>query len=324
MERAATDFGFSGGVIRLYDDGARVRRAERISGDAVSAVYEDWPYSLRFARGLVERRGGGDLLATDLERHRFVAYRTRFMVERFGVAAARPRRVLDFGCGSGLSTLALARHLPEAEIVAADLNSTYLDIFGARIAEERPAGLRIVGMGDGVDLGAVDGMFDLVQLNAVFEHLLPAERRELMPALWAKLRPGGLFLLTETPWRWFPIETHTTSLPLVNYLPDALALAAARKSRRIAADASWETALREGLRGATVAEIVEAIAGPAGGVEVMRSDAADARDQLEVWWNGECRQTRAKQVAYRVLAALRAATGVVVSPWINLVLKKTA
>ena len=70
--------------------------------------------------------------------------------------------------------------------------------------------------------------FDVIQLNAVFEHLVPQERKKLMPDLWQRLRLGGYLVLTETPWRWFPIETHTTGLPFVNYMPDRLALAAVR------------------------------------------------------------------------------------------------
>jgi hypothetical protein len=56
---------------------------------------------------------------------------------------------------------------------------------------------------------------------------------------------------------------------------------------------------------------------------LVRSDMADARDMLEVWWRGECRQTRQKALAYNVLAAFRQVTGVVVSPWVNIVLQKT-
>jgi len=47
------------------------------------------------------------------------------------------------------------------------------------------------------------------------------------------------------------------------------------------------------------------------------------RDMLEVWWRGECRQTRQKAFAYNMLAAFRKVTGIVVSPWVNIVLQKT-
>ena len=101
--------------------------------------------------------------------------------------------------------------------------------------------------------------FDLIQLNAVFEHLLPAERKEVMPLLWRRLAVDGYLVLTETPWRWFPVETHTTSLPFVNYMPDRLALMAARHCGRYPKTLTWEEALRAGLRGATVGEIMASL-----------------------------------------------------------------
>jgi hypothetical protein len=64
--------------------------------------------------------------------------------------------------------------------------------------------------------------------------------------------PNGYLVLTETPWRWFPIETHTTSVPFVNFLPDRLAPAAARRCEIYPKSLSRDEALRAGLRGAIV------------------------------------------------------------------------
>src|SRR3712207_8585357 len=44
----------------------------------------------------------------------------------------------------------------------------------------------------GTDVPAGLGRFDHVVLCAVYEHLLPAERRGLLPQLWSLLEPGGL------------------------------------------------------------------------------------------------------------------------------------
>ena len=43
--------------------------------------------------------------------------------------------------------------------------------------------------------------FDFIFLIAVFEHLLPQERRDLMPMIWEYLKPGGILFLNETPYR---------------------------------------------------------------------------------------------------------------------------
>jgi hypothetical protein len=154
--------------------------------------------------------------------------------------------------------------------------------------------------------------------------LLPAERRELMPDLWRRLRTGGYMVVTETPWRWFPIETHCTSWPLVNYMPDRVVLAALRRCGRFVSVPTWNDALRQGARGATLREIMSCLAAPRESVRLVRPSAPDARDMLESWWRGESRPTRQKAFAYRVLRGLERATGLVVSPWLNFVLQKIA
>jgi hypothetical protein len=66
------------------------------------------------------------------------------------------------------------------------------------------------------------GTFDFVMLSAVYEHLLPEERRRVMPWIWSKLKPGGTLFINQTPYRYFPYEHHTTGLWFINYLPDKL------------------------------------------------------------------------------------------------------
>jgi hypothetical protein len=143
-----------------------------------------------------------------------------------------------------------------------------------------------------------------------------------MPDLWRRLRPNGYFVVTETPWRWFPVETHTTSLPFVNYMPDRLALWAVRY--RHSKSLNWNDALKYGVRGATVREIIGYIGAADGTLEYAQPTAPDARDMLEVWWQGEIRKSRVKALTYRVLRSWQRVTGMVVSPWVNFVLLKVA
>jgi SAM-dependent methyltransferase len=259
----------------------------------------------------------------ELERNRFVRFRTAHMFDRF-VDLARDGhwRVLDFGCGLGHSIEVLLERFPNAHFVGVDVNEDVMSEFVARFGgHERVTFVHLKSPLAFEDIG--DG-FDLIQLNAVFEHLLPGERKEVMPLLWRRLAVDGYLVLTETPWRWFPIETHTTSLPFVNYMPDRLALMAARHCGRYPKTLTWEQALRAGLRGATVGEIMASLeCGDGTTPRLVRSDMTDARDMLEVWWRGECRQTRQKAFAYNMLAAFRKVTGIVVSPWVNIVLQKT-
>jgi hypothetical protein len=87
---------------------------------------------------------------------------------------------------------------------------------------------------------------------------------------------------------------------------------------------TWNEALKLGLRGATVAEIISCIGAPDAAIERVESTNADARDMLEVWWRGESRKTPIKACTYHSLWWLQQSTGAVISPWVNFVLRKTS
>ena len=113
---------------------------------------------------------------------------------------------------------------------------------------------------DGSSLPPGIGKFDFVMLSAVFEHLLPGERPVIMPLLYDVLKPGGVLFLNQTPYRYYPREHHTTGLWGLNYLPDRLTLALARRySRETPAEIAacdWPQLLRRGIRGGTEAEVL--------------------------------------------------------------------
>jgi SAM-dependent methyltransferase len=264
--------------------------------------------------------------ASAVERRDYVRFRTRFTFERFiDLPRDRAYRFLDFGCGEGHSIEALLDLFPQAHFVGAEFQTDQLSRCKARLGDNPR--VTLVPMSSPDSLDGIGSGFDVIQLNAVFEHMLPTERRTLMPELWQRLAVGGFLVLTETPWRWFPIETHTTSRPLVNYMPDRLALFVLRrfsKTGDYANTRTWDEALRHGVRGATVREIMASLGAAPGSARIVQSSAPDARDMLDVWWHGECRKTPPKKFAYAALSAWRAMTGMVVSPWINVVVQKVA
>ncbi len=72
-----------------------------------------------------------------------------------------PRRIVDLGCGSGLSTQALARAFPQAEIVGVDTSAAMLAVAAMRLPQ-----VRFVQE----DVAAFDPSgFDLVFANAVMQ-----------------------------------------------------------------------------------------------------------------------------------------------------------
>jgi len=100
-----------------------------------------------------------------------------------------PRAVLETAAGTGVVTEALARALPDAEIVATDLNQAMLDIAAARPAI---AHLRFQ-QADALDLPFEDGSFDLVvcQFGAMFY----PDKVQGHSEAYRILRDGGHYLL---------------------------------------------------------------------------------------------------------------------------------
>jgi 2-polyprenyl-3-methyl-5-hydroxy-6-metoxy-1,4-benzoquinol methylase len=116
------------------------------------------------------------------------------------------KRILDFGCGSGASTVILSRLIPFGEIVGIELERDLLDIAKMRAEHYGQNNIRFILSPDANNLPNDIGKFDLILLNAVFEHFLPAERNNLLPKIWKTLKTNGVLFMTETPNRVFPIE----------------------------------------------------------------------------------------------------------------------
>ena len=196
------------------------------------------------------------------------------------------QRILDLGSGAGASTMILSRMFPSSEIIGVELESDLLAIAKKRTEVFRAGNVAFFQSPSGTRLPDGIGMFDVVVMSAVFEHLLPHERPALMAQVWSILRPGGLLIIQETPHRFFPLESHTTGLPLINYLPDSAVHALTRRfSRRVDRRASWEELLRQGIRGGTAGEIMGELRGDARySPHALRPTRAGARDEFDVWY----------------------------------------
>jgi SAM-dependent methyltransferase len=232
------------------------------------------------------------------------------------------RRVLDFGCGSGASTLVLSRLLPDCELVGIELEERLLRIARARAGHFGRGNLRFLQSPCGDDLPGDTGTFDFIVFSAVFEHLLPQERRRLLALLWEHLETGGLLFLNQTPHRYAPVETHTTGLPLVNYLPDELAcLAATRLSRRVRRDDDWETLLRAGIRGGTPGEILGILRDF--GEPAMLAPRKAVGDQIDLWYGKlSPRHALLKRTIWAALKSLKLVGRIELTPELALAIRK--
>jgi ubiquinone/menaquinone biosynthesis C-methylase UbiE len=125
-----------------------------------------------------------------------------------------PARILETAAGTGVVTEALHHALPDAEIVATDLNQPMLDVASQRVRSER---VRFVEA-DAQELPFADGEFDLVacQFGAMF---FPDKVRGHSEARRV-LKEGGHYLLAV----WDRIErndlTDAAQQALIDFFPD--------------------------------------------------------------------------------------------------------
>lgn len=207
----------------------------------------------------------------------------------FDVKSFAGKRLMDFGCGSGSSTMCLADMLPETEIVGVELNGKLMLLANARLQFHGFKNAKFYVSPKGTELPADIGEFDFCMMSAVYEHLLPEERAAILPKVWSKIKPGGALFINQTPHRYYPLETHSTGLPLINYLPDSLAFFLARRWSRMQSmhDYSRDDLLRGGIRGATEYEIMRIIERSSGYRPILlEPHHGGYDDRIDLWYAG--------------------------------------
>jgi len=191
-------------------------------------------YSARVVRMLIERKGA----------HRappYFAYkRTRgdhFLGPLFRWLRAQRRdrlRVLEVGCSFGHITEWLAEQPEVAEIRTFDIDAQFVEIVRAKREEldlKAVVEVRRLSNDETRALPWGDGAFDLVLALGVVEHLPERDRRAQVDEYYRVLAPDGHLAVLDTPNRWFPLETHSVGLPLVQWLPPRAAWRYARLAR---------------------------------------------------------------------------------------------
>jgi 2-polyprenyl-3-methyl-5-hydroxy-6-metoxy-1,4-benzoquinol methylase len=164
-------------------------------------------------------------------------------VER-NAGAVEGKTVLEMGCGTGSSTVALAWH--GANVIACDIHGPSLEVARQRVLEDgcaaRVTFLQTDPLLETLDVPGVDFVF----CYAVFEHMLPEERAACFEQMWQKLKPGGHLVIYETPNRFWPFDHHTTQLYFWPWLPPRLALSYGKMRGKFPADATLSTLYRQG------------------------------------------------------------------------------
>jgi 2-polyprenyl-3-methyl-5-hydroxy-6-metoxy-1,4-benzoquinol methylase len=243
-----------------------------------------------------------------------------------GEAAFEGKRILDFGCGSGSSTMILCKLFPRSQIVGVDYEARAIPPAELRAEHYGFQNVRFL-VSPGPDrLPENLGTFDFIVFSAVFEHLLPRERPVLLLRLWSLLNSGGVLFIHELPHRYSPLESHTTGLPFINYLPAPLALPLARRfSRRLTGHESWEALLRAGIRGGTETEIVQILRQDAHSTPlVLQPGRLGLGDRIDLWYaiSGASRPGVAGRTMKLLFKAIGRASGITFEPYLTLAIQK--
>lgn len=143
-------------------------------------------------------------------------------LSQFG--SLRGKNILELGCGTGASTVALAEQ--GAMVTATDVDDIALDVTKRRLSLHDLSAVVLKHQ------GVAEGTYDIVFMYAVLEHMTLDERLPAMRAAWSALPPGGLLVIGETPNRLWYRDDHTSGEPFFMWLPDDLAMLYARRTAR--------------------------------------------------------------------------------------------
>ena len=169
----------------------------------------------------------------DLENHlfrRLDADRNMIVPWLDAVRPLRHASILEIGCGTGCSTVALAEQ--GAEVTAIDVDANSLLVASERC---RTYGLEVnFAHANATEVHELFAgrHFDYIIFYAALEHMTIEERMSAMRATWQMLSVGDLWCVIETPNRLWYYDSHTSLLPFHMWLPDELAFEYSRFSPR--------------------------------------------------------------------------------------------
>lgn len=105
----------------------------------------------------------------------------------------RPRKVADIGCGTAVLAMAAAALLPDAEIIASDIDRVAVDVAEANVEINRMAGrvecLEAAGFNHA-------RLREAAPFELIFANILKGPLIELAPAMAAHAAPGGIAILS--------------------------------------------------------------------------------------------------------------------------------
>ena len=120
----------------------------------------------------------------------FAQGRIDWLKDCMGQLRIVPRRIMDYGCGTGMAAPLLLEQFDAESVVGVDpspklIERAYRDYGSPRMTFEE------------IMLYAPQAVMDLVYCNGVFHHIPVAKRRMAAQYIWRSLQPGGYFAFWE-------------------------------------------------------------------------------------------------------------------------------
>ncbi len=108
-----------------------------------------------------------------------------------------PNNILDLGCGVGMSTLALQKVYPQAQITGIDLSPYFLSVahYREKTSLNQPKIKWIHGAAEST--GLPEQSFDLVSASLMFHELPAAAAQKIITEARRLLRPGGCLAIMD-------------------------------------------------------------------------------------------------------------------------------
>jgi 2-polyprenyl-3-methyl-5-hydroxy-6-metoxy-1,4-benzoquinol methylase len=202
-------------------------------------------------------------------------------------------RVLEIGCGTGSSTVALG--VAGAVVDGVDIDAGALEAARLRCNLHELTSINLFEM-NGTEIHQFSEKYDLILFFATFEHMTHCERKNSLAKAWNLLRHGGIVGFIECPNRLWYFDNHTTFANFYNWLPDEMAMDYAHVYARDLFRTEFDDGIRdEGAstrlarwgRGASYHDI-EVVLGPISGLDVLEG-AEDYRRSMDIdldrWWS---------------------------------------
>ena len=138
--------------------------------------------------------------------------------------------ILEIGCGTGSSTVALAEQ--GANVTGVDIDEGALKVAKDRCKIYNVPATFILGNASDVYNDLCNHKFDLIIFFACMEHMVYSERIDSLMKYYELLPNGSYLSIVETPNRLWYFDSHTSFLPYFHWLPDNLAFDYSKYSNR--------------------------------------------------------------------------------------------